>query len=280
MSQTVQAALIWGTQLLRDAKITGANRDAQRLMAAALGQPMDRLILAMQDALNSSETEAYREKLMRRASGVPVSHILGHREFYGRSFIVTSDVLDPRPETEILVDTALEQPFTRVLDLGTGSGAIIVSLLAERVGVSGVGSDVSDPALTIASQNAVRHGVEGRLHLLNSDWFASVEGKFDLIVANPPYIARAEMADLQAEVRLHEPQIALTDGADGLSAYRMICAHAAAFCVAGARIVFEIGPTQAAAVSQLLLKGGFVDVNVKCDLDRRNRVVWARKPAI
>lgn len=280
MSQTVQAALIWGTKKLREADVVGASRDAQLLMAAALDIPADRLILAMQDQLNDAQAEVYHTKLDQRVSGIPTSHILGTREFYGRPFIITSDVLDPRPETEILVEEALQGPFARVLDLGTGSGAIILTLLAERAGATGVGCDVSEAALKIAARNADGLNVADRLVLQKSNWFAAVTGAFDLIVANPPYIALSEMADLQTEVRLHEPEIALTDYADGLSAYRAICADAAAYCTLGGRILVEIGPTQAESVSALITQGGFVNVQVKCDLDGRNRVVCAQKPAI
>ena len=278
MTQTVQAALIAGTQRLRTAGIEGGNRDAQVLMSGALGVPIDRLILAMQDNLNQAASATYDDFIKRRAAGEPVSHILGQRLFYNRSFRVTRDVLDPRPETEILVFEALKEDFKTVLDLGTGSGAIIISLLCENAGATGTATDVSDQALQIAAENAAALGVAERLTFLPSNWFQAVDGQFDLIVSNPPYIALDEMDGLQPEVRDFEPELALTDRADGLSAYRSICADAISHCSPGGRLLVEIGPTQAAAVSALMAKGGFAEIGVINDFDGRNRVISARKP--
>lgn len=278
MTPTVQSALLAGTQRLRAAGIDGANRDAHILMAAALEVPQDRLILAMQDDINVFQTKAYEEKLTRRITGEPVSHILGRRLFFNRDFAVTSDVLDPRPETEILVAEALRENFSTVLDLGTGSGAILISLLAENKEATGLGTDLSESALRIAQKNATACGVRERLTLQHANWFAGVVGQFDLIVSNPPYISLAEMAALQSNVRDFEPEMALTDYGDGLSAYRTISTDAAAFCTPGGRILVEIGPTQANAVQDLLAQGGFADIRVLCDFDGRHRVISARKP--
>lgn len=212
----------------------------------------------------------------QRLRRVPVSRIKGCRDFWRHEFSVTPGVLDPRPETETLVACALEAPFERLLDLGTGSGCIAISLLADRPKARGVATDLSDAALRVAAANARRIGVSERLELVLSDWFAGVQGGFDLIVSNPPYIAAAEMAALAPEVRLHEPRGALTDEADGLGAYRAIAARAAEFLVPGGRMLLEIGPTQAAEVADLLARGGLAEVTVHPDLDGRDRVICAR----
>jgi release factor glutamine methyltransferase len=203
---------------------------------------------------------------------------VGARAFWGREFRVTRDVLDPRPETETLVALALAEPFARVLDLGTGSGCILVTLLAERPGAQGVGTDISPQALLIAGENAARHGVEGRVVLTPSDWFADIGGRYDLIVSNPPYIAEGEMAGLAPEVRDFEPRGALTDEGDGLGAYRVLAAGAPGHLAPGGRLLVEIGPTQGAAVSRLFAEAGLERVAVHPDLDGRDRVVAARRP--
>jgi release factor glutamine methyltransferase len=203
---------------------------------------------------------------------------VGARAFWGREFRVTRDVLDPRPETETLVALALAEPFARVLDLGTGSGCILVTLLAERPGARGVGTDISPEALLIAGENAARHGVEERVVLTPSDWFADIGGRYDLIVSNPPYIAEGEMAGLAPEVRDFEPRGALTDEGDGLGAYRVLAAGAPGHLAPGGRLLVEIGPTQGAAVSRLFAEAGLERVAVHPDLDGRDRVVAARRP--
>lgn len=226
----------------------------------------------------STDRDSFLALIAQRARRVPMSHILGYRDFYDHRFIVTPDVLDPRPDTETLIAAALEAPFTRVLDLGTGSGCILLSLVAARAGARGTGTDISDAALDVARQNAARLAVADRVALVRSDWFAAVEGTFDLIVSNPPYIAAAEMDTLQPEVKFHEPRIALTDEADGLRAYRQITAGAPDHLVTGGRLMVEIGPTQAQAVSGMMQEAGLQQIRVITDLDGRNRVVAGQNP--
>ncbi len=211
---------------------------------------------------------AVNARLMRQ----PVSQIRGWRHFWKHRFTVTPDVLDPRPETETLVAHALAGPFARVLDLGTGSGAILLSLLAERPGATGLGTDLSPAALAVARGNATTLAITNAAFLV-SDWFAAVDGRFDLIVSNPPYIAAAEMAALDPEVRDWEPHLALTPGGDGLGAYRAITAQAGQHLSPGGRLMVEIGPSQAAAVAALFDGAGLVDVVVLCDHDGRDRVI-------
>lgn len=275
---TVGGLLGWANAELAEAGIENGPRDARLIMAAALDVAPERVTLLAYDEIDSVSEAAFMASIHMRAEGHPVSHLVGGRLFFDRWFKVTPDVLDPRPETEELVAEALKMPFADVLDLGTGSGAIIVTLLAERPDAVGVATDISDAALQVATDNAVALGVADRVHFEVSNWFAAVGGQFDLIVSNPPYIAADEMDGLQAEVRLFEPRMALTDEADGLTAYRKISAGAPAYLRRGGRLLVEIGPTQASAVSAMMEKAGLVDVRVIPDLDGRDRVVAGKNP--
>lgn len=263
---------------LTAAGVPDAPRDARLLLAHARGLPPDRLTLHMADPLVPEALARFEALVAARARRAPVSHLTGQRLFWGRRFAVTPDVLDPRPETETLVALALAEPFSRVLDLGTGSGCILLSLLADRPGATGLGVDVSAAALQVAQRNAEALGLGGRAAFRCSDWCADVAGQFDLIVSNPPYIALAEMPGLSPEVRDHEPHLALTDGADGLAAYRRIAAQAPGHLAPGGRLLLEIGPTQGAAVAGLMRDAGLAGVSVHPDLDGRDRVVLARAP--
>lgn len=221
----------------------------------------------------TDEQMAHLQRLVdRRARREPISHITGTRAFWMHDFQVTADVLDPRPDTETLVNFALAHPFDTVLDLGTGSGCILLSLLHERPVACGLGTDVSDAALRVARRNAAAVGVSNRTEWRVSDWFTDVTGTFDLIVSNPPYIARSEMPDLAPELAF-EPRGALTDEGDGLSAYRAITAGAPRFLAAGGRLMVEIGPTQARDVTAFFHAAGLENVTTHPDLDGRDRVI-------
>lgn len=269
-------ALRQGAARLAQAGVPGAAEDARLLLAHALDLPRHQLTGVLAAPLPPEALRRFDAALAARAARQPVSQILGRRAFWKHEFRVTRDTLDPRPETETLVEAALAEPFASVLDLGTGTGAILISLLTERPGTRGLGTEISPAALAVARENAKVMGVCA--DFLESDWFASVTGQFDLIVSNPPYIALAEMAQLTPEVREWEPQQALTDGADGLSAYRAIAAGAPAHLAPGGRLMVEIGPTQGAAVAALMRAAGLAEPRILPDLDGRDRVVAARKP--
>lgn len=226
----------------------------------------------------AQDEQGFFAKIAERATRRPMAQVLGYRDFYKLRFIVTPDVLDPRPDTETLIEVALQRPFRRVLDLGTGSGCILLSLLDEQPAAVGVGTDVSDPALAVAARNADALDLTARATFVRSDWFDAVKGQFDLIVSNPPYIAAVEMADLQPEVQLFEPRGALTDEADGLSAYRTITQDAARFLTPGGWLIVEIGPTQGTAVTGMMDAAGLASVKVIPDLDGRDRVVMGQNP--
>ncbi len=277
--QTAAQAMVAATARLRAAGVEDPARDARVLLAHAARIEASRVTLIAPEELPPDIAERYDQLISLRAIRVPVSHLLGEREFYGRRFHVSRDVLDPRPETEALIEAALSEPFDHVLDLGVGSGCILITLLAERTSASGVGVDLSEAACLQTSANAVQHNVQARAEVLCSDWFQAVEGKFDLIVSNPPYIALTEMPGLSPEVREHEPRMALTDEGDGLNAYRYLAADAPDFLLPGGRILVEIGPTQATQVAALFDASGLADIRVIPDLDGRDRVVGARLPA-
>ena len=257
---------------LREAGIEGAVRDADRILAAVLGIEPGRLRLAVDRDLTGAEVARLRDGIEARAARQPVAQIVGFRDFYAHRFRVTRDTLDPRPETEVLVEAALALPWRSVLDLGTGTGAILISLLAARPGAAGLGTDISDAALDVARGNAHLIGV--RADFMRADWYEGIPGSFDLIVSNPPYIAAAEMAALSPDVREWEPHSALTDGADGLTAYRAIAAGAGAHLAPGGHVAVEIGATQGRAVAAIF-RGHGAETRVLADLDRRDRVVLA-----
>lgn len=274
---TVQSALILATRKLTLAGIEGASRDARLLMAHVLQLDPSRITLVAPDPLEDDACSAFEACIARRVAREPVSHIIGRRMFYGRDFIVSSEVLDPRPETEILIAEALKRPFSSVLDLGVGSGAILLTLLAEQPLAKGQGSDLSNAALKVAKANADHLGLSQRARFTQSDWFEAISGAFDLIVSNPPYIALDEMPSLVPELA-HEPRIALTDEADGLVAYRILSAQARHHLAPRGRLLFEIGPTQGQAVADMVLAQGFKGVRIVADLDGRDRVVCGVAP--
>ena len=273
---TAGEALAAAASRLRAAGVPDPARDARMLLAHAARVDAARVTLIAPEDLEPDIEERFDTLISLRAIRVPVSQLIGERAFYGRKFNVSRDVLDPRPETETLVEAALAEPFATVLDLGTGSGCILVTLLAERPSAVGVGVDLSEPACLQASANAHLHDVAARAEILQSDWYADVKGQFDVIVANPPYLSRDEMLDVAPELLQHEPRMALTDDADGLQAYRRIIAEAPIFLQPGGRLLLEIGWQQADAVLELVAGAGFSDAHVIHDLDDRDRVIAAR----
>lgn len=276
---TCAEALLAATPRLEAAGVAGAGRDARVLLAFATGIALDRLALQLNDPLSGAAAQRFEAAIQARVRRQPVSQITGKRLFWKHEFRVTPDVLDPRPDTELLVAIALERGFQRMLDLGTGSGCILLSCLADMPMASGTGTDISAAALAVARQNGLALGLTDRSRFQHADWCRGVAGRFDLITANPPYIAADEMPDLAPEVRDWEPHLALTPGGDGLDAYRAIAAQAPARLLPGGRLMVEIGPTQAAAVTGLFAEQGLIDITLRRDLDGRDRVVASVKPA-
>lgn len=256
--------------------------DAKLLTGHGLG--LDGLALALRE--NESVTPAGAERvaalLQRRLGGESVARIMGEREFFGLPFTLNTATLEPRPETELLVEMALAAlpEGGRLLDLGTGTGCIPIAILANQPDASAVAVDLSAEALKAAEANAERHGVASRLELRQGSWFEPLKQKgeecFDLIVSNPPYIASAIVQTLEPEVREFDPVLALDGGPDGLAPYRIIAREAGDWLNPSGQVLVEIGYDQGAAVSALLLEAGYEDVSVHTDLNGLDRVVWAR----
>lgn len=275
---TAAEAMVAAMARLRAAGVPDPARDARVLLAFAAKVDAARVTLIAPEDIAPEIAERYDHLVSLRAVRVPVSQLVGARDFYGRRFEISSAVLDPRPETETLVEAALGAPYARVLDLGVGSGCILVTLLAEHADSFGVGVDISEAACLQASANALLHGVADRASLLKSHWFENAEGRFDLIVSNPPYLAASEMAQVQPEVRDHEPRQALTDEGDGLSAYRVIASEAQGYLQSDGRVLVEFGWQQSADVRAIFQAQGWGDVSVLPDLTGRDRVLCASKP--
>lgn len=264
------------TARLGAAGIADPAREARLALRWAAGLDGAALSAALDEPARAGEAARFEQAIARRAGREPLSHVTGSRTFWGREFGVGPEVLDPRPETEVLVAEALHRgPVERILDLGTGSGCILLTLLAEWPGASGLGTDISPPALARAQANADMLGVGARASFALADWTDGISGSFGLVVSNPPYVAEAEIAELEPEVRAHEPRIALTPGGDGLGAYRRIAAGVRRLMAPGARLMVEIGPTQSHEVAAILAGAGLRVIQLVPDLDQRPRVLIA-----
>lgn len=279
---TIGSVLDWSTDYLTQKGADQARLDAELLLAAALDQDRLYLYLNKQQPLDAAELAAYKKLIQRRAVREPVAYILGHKGFWKNDFLVGPGCLIPRPETELLVETALprlpEETGSRLLELGVGSGAVILSLLRERPEAMAVGVDVSPQALDWARLNAEKMNLTDRLELLEGDLFEPVNGReFDLIVTNPPYVAEGDYPGLAPEITDHEPVTALTSGPEGLDCLRRITAQGRDFLVPGGWLLTEIGEDQGQAVRELFQAAGWTEVKVLPDLAGLDRVVAARK---
>jgi release factor glutamine methyltransferase len=267
---------------LEDAGLAGPVIDARLLVEAAAGATRADIVGDPYRPLTPEQEATLENYLGRREHREPVSHILGRKGFWKIMLNVTPDVLTPRPDTETVVEWVLrdfpEHAAWSVLDLGVGSGAIILSILAERPAARGLGVDVSEEALAVARENAANLGLAGRLALLRGDWTEGLaEASFDLVVSNPPYIASHVIETLEPEVRDHEPRLALEGGADGLMHYRRLAPEILRVLKPGGRFAVEIGYDQKAAVEALFREAGAAQVQTLRDLGDRDRVVAGAK---
>ena len=256
--------------------IEGAARDARMLIAFVLEIPISELSLKV-DELVSDQIISELEKLIhRRIDREPISKILGRREFWGRTFSINENVLDPRGDTETLIDFLIEKPVKSVLELGTGSGAIAITLACEWKEVHVTAVDISEDALLLAKLNAEKFNVQNKINFLKSDWYDSVKGLFDLIISNPPYIGLAEQDELPAEVVKYDPEIALFAGRDGLDAYKKIIPNLPKFLKPDGFVALETGASQGVQVKNMMNAVGFIDAKIVKDLSGKDRLVVAK----
>lgn len=278
ISNTIAAALAEAGGRLRAVGADSPELDARVLLRQVTGHE-DAWLIANPDAeIDRTALEGYAELLERRERREPVSQIVGEREFWSRTFRVTADVLTPRPDTETLIETVLSRiedraaPL-RILDLGTGSGCIALTLLAECPNATALGVDASPAALEVAAFNADALGVSERVEWRETDWCEGIEGPFDVIVSNPPYIAGYELQHLDPEVREFEPNMALDGGADGMAAYRRIIPSLKRLGTEDSVIAFELGLGQARGVAALGRVAGLRIAEIDQDIARRARVI-------
>ncbi len=276
----ISAATDSAAEILREAGVPEFRREASSLLAFVLQKDSVSLVAHPEYELTSDEAASFGAVVQRRANHEPFQYIVGRQEFYGLEFEVTPDVLIPRPETEILVESAieilseLENP--RFCEIGVGSGCISVSILHNSASASAVGVDISRAALEAAARNAVKHGAGDRLTLREADVFDGLSGTFDLIVSNPPYVPDGQLESLQAEVRQFEPRVALSGGDDGLVVIKRIIAGAPEFLRAEGFMLIEIGFDQAEIVKELLNPAMWSSVEFLADLQGIPRIVKAR----
>ncbi|MBK7585596.1 MAG: peptide chain release factor N(5)-glutamine methyltransferase [Myxococcales bacterium] len=283
---TVARVLAWAADDFRGRQIESARLDAELLLSEALGLDRIRLIAESRRPLSPKELSGYRELIKRRRKLEPIAYILGHREFFGLDFRVDARVLIPRPDTEVLVEVALDRTrarylFGRALDLCTGSGCVAIAFAKRRPTWRVTATDVSESALSLALENSLRQSTVFGMSWLAGDLFEPLpEGdRFDLITANPPYVSEPELAKLDAGIRDFEPKLALCAGADGLDVIRRIVAGSRARLVPGGLLALEVQYDQAGRVLELFASHGFLEIEARRDLGGHERVVSGQAPA-
>lgn len=280
---TIAILLRDATTRLAEAGVEEPRREARLLLQAATGVDATAQVAEPEAEPAPELADRFEEMVAARVRRVPMAYLRGEAPFFELAFVVEPGILIPRPETELLVELSLrefpdEQAELRLLDMGTGSGCLLVSLLHARPNAAGWGSDISPTALAVTLRNAARHGVDDRLHLVEGSWGAGIDGPFDLILSNPPYIATGEMARLQPEVALHEPVTALDGGPDGLDAYRALTPDLDRLLTASGTAYLEIGHDQAAMLELWFSASGY-SVKVHQDLAGLDRCLELRRLA-
>ena len=282
---TVSAELAAARKRLQAAGVADPLLDARLLIGEVIAFSLTDFVMKPDRPITREEQARIASMIERRAGGEPVYRILGHREFHGLDLLLSKETLEPRPDTEVLVDTLLpalrdavsQKGSARILDLGTGTGAICLALLKECPDATGIGSDISTGALETAAKNASRNGLETRFEIMQSDWFEKISGSFDIIVSNPPYIRSDIVTTLDREVRHHDPMAALDGGQDGLAPYRLIAADAGRFLVENGIVGVEIGFDQRLDVSTIFASNGFSLVDAVKDYGGNDRVLIFRR---
>ncbi len=293
MQCSIKQILSNATDKLNKININSPQLEARVLLQHIINKPIEYLLINLDEQLNQSEIEAFEKLLERRLKHEPIAYITGVKEFYSREFIVNKHVLIPRSDTEVLVDV-VSQCHSRVggnpekkqldsvakprndsiLELGTGSGCIAISLLCELPNAKAVATDISLDAIEVARNNALKRQVSNRIKIIHSDWFENIKDqKFDVIVSNPPYISYTEKPEMVLETLNHEPHLALFAEEDGLQAYRIIAENAKQFLKPTGKIILEIGFNQADKVSKIFLDYGYNIDNIYKDLQSHSRVI-------
>jgi len=283
---TIAEAILHGANRLRKAGVPDARREAGSLLGHAIDRDRTFIISHAEDSITAEQAEEFATFVAARAEGKPLQYLTGQQEFFGLNFEVNENVLIPRPETELLVETALKLlsmsgPESLICDVGTGSGCVAVTLLHERPNARAVALDISPAALEVAQRNAARHWVADRVEFLVSDCFAAVQKErlFDLIVSNPPYIPSGDIEGLQREVRDYEPHLALAAGHEGLDIIRRLLIDAGSHLKTGGHFLFEIGFDQRAAVESLIVGSrSWKLLDIYPDLQGIPRTVALHKP--
>jgi release factor glutamine methyltransferase len=277
---TVEEALRGASSVLGRAGIDEPHREARILMGHALGVDLAGLLRRRPDDIAPDEEERFERLIARRAARIPAAVLLGHREFWSLDFHVTPDTLIPRPESELIIDSAValhpDRGVRRILDLGTGTGCLLLAALKEFAGAWGLGVDRSAAAAVVAQENARRLGLAERAAIMVGGWTGAVAGRFDLILCNPPYIPAGDIAGLMPEVALHEPHLALDGGADGLDPYRLLFPDLHRCLAPGGTALFEFGRGQAPALLDLARRAELTGVDVRADLAGHPRVMIVR----
>lgn len=265
---------------ITNAGVSNSGLDSLILLSHTLSFSKEQIIFNPDFELNSKQEEDFLKLVTRRVAREPISHIIGKREFFGADFLVNSDVLDPRPDSETLIELVLQKLSNnnlnlKILEIGVGSGCLIITLLGFAKAAQGTAVDISKKALEIAAKNAQTHEVASRLKLINGDLFSALNQgeKFDLIISNPPYIPSHDIEKLEPEVKNHEPLLALDGGVDGLDFYRRIAAEARNFLKENGAIFLEIGYGQKEKISEIFAEQNFILEAFKADLAGVDRVL-------
>jgi release factor glutamine methyltransferase len=280
VTRSVENALQGATGILRAAGIDEPHREARILLAHVLGVDLAGLLRQRAEEVEPGEKERFEQLVARRAAHAPAALLLGHREFWSLDFLVTPDTLIPRPDSELIIEAAVElhpdRKVGRILDLGTGTGCLLLAALSEFSDAWGLGIDRSQAAAAVAQRNAGRLGLSDRAAIMVGDWTQAIAGRFDLLLCNPPYIQAADIAGLMPEVALHEPLSALDGGVDGLDPYRRLFPGLHRRLAPGGMALFEFGLGQAAALLDLARQAALTVVAVREDLAGRPRVMILR----
>ena len=266
--------MILGTERLNEVSGNNSEREALILLGYVMDRQTSLLQYNLDEEISTSKQNLFKYVVDKRCQYQPISQIIGKRYFWNYQFLVTPDVLDPRPDTETLIEQALVMgPFKRILDLGTGSGCILLSLLSEYPLATGLGVDVSEKALNVANENASLLGINDRAQFRIGNWCEGLFEKFDLIISNPPYIAEVDMNNLSKEVLDWEPRIALTPEGDGLSAYKSILTSAGQLMSQDGTMILEIGFDQAVSVTAIAYENNFHTVRIIKDINDKDRAL-------